>query len=618
MKRLLIIGLLLLAVKITFAQSHLSKRITLDVSKQKLSKVLELISHKGNFFFSYNSSIIKRDSLVTLQANNKTIKQVLDALFKGSYEYRETGNYIIIKRKPVQATIITKPVTAVEKFYEINGYVVDGISGINIAEASVYEKSQLIGSLTNSNGKFSIRLKSKYPQAALTVSKEFYEDTTVSINPAYAAEIQVTLYPIEKNDIVISPEDYLLPDSVTLIKQTDTTSIQVTEPDSANIDKRFLSRWFVSSAQKIQSLNLGDWFAAKPVQVSLIPGLGTHGKLSGQVVNNFSFNILGGYTGGLNGFEVGGFFNINRRDAGYFQAAGFFNHTGGKQAGFQAAGLSNTVLKYTNGFQVAGIGNYNKLWMHGFQAAGIINYTGGNVQGFQAAGIVNFTRQNVNGFQAAGIYNHAGDTMCGMQVSGVSNFVRRDMKGIQVAGVVNYAYHNKGLQIGLVNIADTSDGFSIGLINIVRRGYHKWYVGSDETMQLTTSIKSGNRKLYSIISGGMNLDEHRKMYSFGYGLGTEWITTRHFALSTDLSSNYLYLGTWDYLNLLNRFSLNLHLRISKGFAIYGGPSFNMYYSDQPSAMPGYDFDVPGNGYRRFDVEGNWRGWGGWHAGIAIF
>ena len=137
-------------------------------------------------------------------------------------------------------------------------------------------------------------------------------------------------------------------------------------------------------------------------------------------------------------------------------------------------------------------------------------------------------------------------------------------------------------------------------------------------MDLTTSIKTGNRKLYSILLGGMNLDENNKLFSFGYGIGSQWVTNRFFALSTDLTSQYLYLGSWDYLNLLNRFSLNLHFRISKGFAIYGGPSFNAYYSDQSFSKPGWASKIPANGYQQFSWDGNWRGWGGWQAGIAIF
>jgi hypothetical protein len=240
------------------------------------------------------------------------------------------------------------------------------------------------------------------------------------------------------------------------------------------------------------------------------------------------------------------------------------------------------------------------------------------MHGFQAAGVINYNQKGFRGFQAAGVYNHSGDYTAGMQVAGVFNFARYKMKGVQIAGVANFAYHNKGVQIGVFNIADTSDGYSIGLFNIVRRGYHKLYLGTDETMQGSFAIKSGNRKLYSILLGGLNWETNNRLYAFGYGLGREWISKKHVAFSTDATSQYLYLGSWDYLNLLNRFSLNIHLRIAKGFAIYSGPSINFYYSDQTAKVGNYTFKVPRSGYQPFSVEGNWRGWGGWHAGIAIF
>lgn len=603
MKRIIIFTLLLAAVLNVRAESNLAKIISINVVRQRMVSVLEQISNKGNFYFSYNSNLVKRDSLVTMQAANKKVKEILDQLFNNRFEYRESGNYVIIRPKPVSVTIVTKPVPAAEKFYTINGYVLDGLNGTKLPEASIYEKSQLIGSLSDYSGFFNIKLKSKFSNAALTVSKEFYRDTTVLVNPKVNGEITVTLFPNVKNDVVVAPGDFLLPDSVKEENRVDSLSQPPSPADSAGkIETRFLGRWFVSAGQKVQSLNLGDWFTERPFQVSVAPGLSTHGKMSGQVVNNFSLNMFGGYSGGLKGVEIGGLFNINRSHAQGFQAGGLFNHTGGKQVGFQAGGLSNTILESATGFQVAGIANYNRTWMTGFQAAGVANFNGGEFKGFQVAGV----------------YNHAGKNVAGVQVSGVGNFAKQNLNGVQIGGVFNYAKHNRGLQIGLINYSDTSDGFSIGLINIVRKGYHKWYIGTDETMDLTTSIKSGNRKLYSIFLGGMNLDENNKLYAFGYGLGTEWVNTRFFALSTDLTSQYLYLGSWDYLNLLNRFSLNLHFRISKGFAIYGGPSFNAYYSDQPFSKPGYAVKIPDNGYQQFNWDGNWRGWGGWHAGIAIF
>lgn len=65
--------------------------------------------------------------------------------------------------------------------------------------------------------------------------------------------------------------------------------------------------FLVSKAQKIHSLNLGNFFMALPYQMSLVPGAGTQGKLSSQVVNKVSINMIGGYTGGVRGAEIAGY-----------------------------------------------------------------------------------------------------------------------------------------------------------------------------------------------------------------------------------------------------------------------------------------------------------------------
>src|SRR5690348_4340682 len=84
----------------SIAQSILNKNLTVVVNSQRLDDVLEIISNKGNFYFSYNSSIIKKDSLVSVSATNKSVKDILGQLFPSGYEYRESGNYLIIRRGP--------------------------------------------------------------------------------------------------------------------------------------------------------------------------------------------------------------------------------------------------------------------------------------------------------------------------------------------------------------------------------------------------------------------------------------------------------------------------------------------------------------------------------------
>jgi hypothetical protein len=99
--------LFLLPGVVSFAQNILDRRVSFNVSRQRLDDVLSIIGNKAGFSFSYNSNIVKRDSLVTLSVSDKTVRQVLNQLFNGNYEYKESGNYVILRRISLQLTIVT-------------------------------------------------------------------------------------------------------------------------------------------------------------------------------------------------------------------------------------------------------------------------------------------------------------------------------------------------------------------------------------------------------------------------------------------------------------------------------------------------------------------------------
>src|SRR5690349_12718719 len=85
----------------SYAQSSpLERRISVSANHQPLDQVLQSISTSGNFYFAYNSTIIKRDSLVTINVSNKQVKEVLNILFPVNYEYTSTANYVILRRAP--------------------------------------------------------------------------------------------------------------------------------------------------------------------------------------------------------------------------------------------------------------------------------------------------------------------------------------------------------------------------------------------------------------------------------------------------------------------------------------------------------------------------------------
>ncbi|WP_069660461.1 LA_2272 family surface repeat-containing protein [Arcticibacter eurypsychrophilus] len=532
------------------AQGLLSKRISVQAQHLHLEDVLAKIGQKCGFRFSYNSAIVPLDSIVSLSVTDETVRDVLDHLFGDQFEYKETAGYVILRYAPLRLSLIADKVQNINGLYFISGVVIDDRTGKKISKASVYEKKLLRSALTDNDGTFDIKINTQNNTIALTVSKENYRDTTVLILSSVNVNSDGSIH---ENDEYWS------------------------ESGSVS-DKTFLGRLLVSSKQKIQDLNVPGFITQSPVQASIVPGLSSHGMLSGQVINNFSYNLLGGYTAGVEGVETGGLFNINKRYVKGVQVAGLFNIVGESVAGVQVAGLGNGVLGAVRGIEVGGV----------------LNIALGSVMGVQVGGIANFSSKNVGGLQIAGIVNIAG----------------KEMKGAQVS-LLNIARKQKGLQFGLVNIADTASGISLGLINIIRKnGIHSLSGSSNEINSKNLVVRTGTNQLYTIIQFGKNLN--------GLGLGKAYQVTNHLSINPEILNLYVYQGSTDYTNSLNRFNLNLSFKLNKYISAFAGPSFNLFYSDQDKEFDGYKL-IP-HKIKTFKISSNdrVRGWVGWSAGISIF
>jgi hypothetical protein len=548
-----------------------------------LATVLDNISSEGNFHFSYIKDFIRDDSLVTVNASNKTVKQVLDMVFQGSCQYKEIGNQLILQR-------IGK-----EKWYAVSGYITDAITGKPVSNATIYERMQLISTMTNEQGFFRIRLRERDQITALTVSKDLYKDTAMIIISGHDQEMKASIKP--SHPIMLSIVD---------VNQY------------SHVEQTMLGRLFLSSRQRVRSLNLSEFFTKQPYQSSIVPSLGTHGKLGSQVINKVSLNMIGGYTAGLNGVEMAGIFNIDQKDVKYVQAAGVFNIVGGKFEGVQFAGLHNHVLDSMKGMQASGISNVIRGSFEGVQLGGIVNHINGKTVGMQAAGVVNVSEDSVRGVQLAGIFNYTKEFR-GFHAAGIGNIATGTVEGLQAAGIFNYAKKLKGVQVGVVNIADSSDGYSIGLFNLVKKnGYHRLDIYSDEMLDINLAWKSGNRKLYTIFLAGASLNNNEKAYSFGFGLGHSFRLNQKMSIEAEFISQSVYLGSWKYQESLNRFQPVLNIKLAKNITLFAGPSFTIS-SHEAGGTPvaGYKAVLPGR-YNAFKMGDNVSGWFGWHAGIGFF
>jgi hypothetical protein len=557
------------------AESILAKNISVHVNNMRLGTVLKTIEEKGKFTFSYNSNIVKTDSLVTIDADNWTIKEVLDHMLRNRFEYKETRDFVILRYAPLQLALTTEKAGVENGGYSISGFVTDEQSGKNLGNASVYDRTLLQSTLTDKDGHFELHLNNNGQPVTLTISKEFYKDTTITF----------------LTGVIVNPNS----------NKPKSLIDYVISGDDEGIENTSLGRLFISTKQQIQAVNLHGLIAQAPFQASAIPGVSTHAEFSGQVVNTISLNAVGGYNAGVDGFELGLIFNLDQGDVGAVQIAGIFNVVGGNVNGIQVGGLYNNVLGSVRGLQVSLLHNSIKHNLNGIQVSGFYNHTRGRVSGMQASILGNIAGQKAGALQAAAI----------------GNIAQQKFSGVQVAGIFNYASNLRGVQLGLVNIADTSSGYSIGLINIVRYGYHKLALSTNETLNANVALKTGSKQLYTIWLGGMRINDNSKLYGFGLGFGRELGMTNRLTFNPELSQQYIYQGNWTRTNQLSRLDAALTYKFSKWFSINAGPSLNFFYSDQRNSVNGYAY-VRDLHHSFISGSNNWSGWLGWSVGVSFF
>ncbi len=301
-------------------------------------------------------------------------------------------------------------------------------------------------------------------------------------------------------------------------------------------------RWTKQSASKTNLDNVRDPIH-RTWQVSFVPFVGTNRKLSGNVTNDYSFNVLGGYAGETRKAEFGGLFNINRGTVQHVQVAGLFNANGGYTQGVQLGGLFNVVFDSVKAVQLGGLFN---LTTHSFS-------------GVQFGGLLNVVAKDVSGVQVAGLINVAG----------------KKVTGTQVSGLVNVATQVNGSQIGFINVTDSIKGVPVGFISFVKKGYHTLEVAADETFPVQLAFRTGVRPFYTILTAGIRPENADTLtWSFGYGVGTSPRIGKKVFLNFDLTSNQVMRGKPEALNLVNKFFVGFDYQVGKKLAVFGGATLN--------------------------------------------
>lgn len=620
----------------------LEREVTLTLNNERIANALTKIQEQTGLVFSYQPALINNLAPVSLKLKQKTVREALALMFPRNIIYKSKDNYIILKEKPVEKS---------SKTTELNGYVYDKTTDKKIANVTIYDKKTLESVTTDAYGYYSIKVPTT--NTLLSVNKDNYKDTSVTLPDLKESKLTyINLNPV--NDSAGRKDSSLW-----------RSKLKDLEVYANKLVKKF--RGYASI------INVKDTLRRK-VQVSVLPFIGTNHKLSGNVYNDISFNILGGYSKGTNGFELGTLFNVDKENvrgvqiaglynmagdslkgtqiAGLFnmtgkiakgvQAAGLFNMNDGPHKGAQFAGLFNLNAQGSVGANVAGLFNHNAAKQKGVRIAGLINLNDSTTKGADISGLININEQSAKGAQVTGLVNITKDTLTGIaiaglfnrcgysnkavQIAGLFNEAKEGNGGVRIAGLFNLSKNIKGFELAPFNFSDSAIGVPVGVFSFVKKGVHQLEVSGDEIFYTGLAFRTGVPAFYNVFSAGIQPGSGDVLWQIGYGLGTSFKIKNKLRSDITISQHHISKGNfYDSNSELLKVYWGLEYKVRKKFAIAAGPTLNLYLSDtwnlpaNKTAGNAYSNIVPYTLFNSDYSEGlNVQGWVGFKVSVRFF
>lgn len=177
----IILSLSCLQAKNSNAQEVLNQRVSIDATGLQLKQVIENLESQADVNFTYSTQKIAAEQNVSIQANNKKLKAVLNDLFKPlAIDYEVFNDRTIVLRQGKLAPVSTEP-----SLPPVTGRITDE-DGEPLIGASVQVKGTSTGTVTDIDGNYSIDAPA---DATLVISYTGYATQEVAVDGQSAIDI---------------------------------------------------------------------------------------------------------------------------------------------------------------------------------------------------------------------------------------------------------------------------------------------------------------------------------------------------------------------------------------------------------------------------------------------
>ena len=177
----------------------LEKTISIPKQNTTLYEALNQVSQKADCFFIYNSETVESDRKVRLHAVDQPLNKVLDDILSNSgLAYKILGRHILIYKAGTDAHPVTEaqrdiPATDTIRYAVVRGHVYDNENKSPVPFAAVGIAEENIGTVTNYDGFFALKIPVSLVGTSLVVSHLGYMSQRIPVPLLDGQEVDLCL-----------------------------------------------------------------------------------------------------------------------------------------------------------------------------------------------------------------------------------------------------------------------------------------------------------------------------------------------------------------------------------------------------------------------------------------
>lgn len=182
--------------------------ISINLRNVAVYQALAKITEKTAYYFTYDGATLDANNIVSINCKNVDLKTCLDKIFDDDkLVYKVIGNHIVINKRFGLADEIAAD-TAIQ-FIEIKAKVVDQVNNKPLAFAAISIMGYGIGTITNEDGDFVLKIPKALIHENLCVSYIAYANNCIPVIKLYgkAQNIQLRRNYVSVQEVIIRSVD---------------------------------------------------------------------------------------------------------------------------------------------------------------------------------------------------------------------------------------------------------------------------------------------------------------------------------------------------------------------------------------------------------------------------